>query len=118
MATAIQSALVGQKKPKEALDEAQARIAADPEGLTRHRRDGHRRDATDARGSQERRFALALLVPALLVLLLTTTAPLVYLAWTSLQPLDLGMPWLSRLRRRSTTTPRWAATRASGIRCG
>ena len=26
MATAIQSALVGQKKPKEALDEAQARI--------------------------------------------------------------------------------------------
>ena len=27
MATAIQSALVGQKKPKEALDEAQARIA-------------------------------------------------------------------------------------------
>ena len=33
MATAIQSALVGQKKPKEALDEAQARIAADHEGL-------------------------------------------------------------------------------------
>ena len=27
MATAIQAALVGQKKPKEALDEAQARIA-------------------------------------------------------------------------------------------
>ena len=44
---------------------------------------------------QERRFALSLLVPALAVLLLTTTAPLVYLGWTSLQRLDLGMPWLS-----------------------
>src|SRR5215213_564592 len=45
--------------------------------------------------SQERRFALALLAPALLVLLATTTAPLFYLAWTSLQRIDLGMPWLS-----------------------
>ncbi|HUQ09305.1 MAG TPA: sugar ABC transporter permease, partial [Steroidobacteraceae bacterium] len=44
---------------------------------------------------QERRFALALLAPALLVLLLTTTAPLFYLAWTSLNRIDLGMPWLS-----------------------
>ena len=44
---------------------------------------------------QERRFALALLVPALAVLVLTTTAPLVYLAWNSLHRLDLGMPWLS-----------------------
>src|SRR3954471_4537075 len=45
--------------------------------------------------AQERRFALGLLAPALVVLLLTTTAPLVYLGWTSLQRLDLGMPWLS-----------------------
>ena len=45
--------------------------------------------------AQERRFALALLAPALVVLLLTTTAPLVYLAWNSLQRLDLAMPWLS-----------------------
>jgi len=44
---------------------------------------------------QERRFALALLAPALLLLVLTTTAPLVYLGWTSLQRVDLGMPWLS-----------------------
>jgi len=44
---------------------------------------------------QERRFALALFAPAFLVLLLTTTAPLVYLAWTSLHRIDLGMPWLS-----------------------
>ncbi len=45
--------------------------------------------------AQERRFALALFVPALLVLLLTTTVPLVYLGWTSLQKLDMSMPWLS-----------------------
>jgi len=44
---------------------------------------------------QERRFALLLFAPALLVLVLTTTAPLVYLAWTSLQRIDLSMPWLS-----------------------
>jgi multiple sugar transport system permease protein len=45
--------------------------------------------------AQERRFALALFVPALALLLLTTTVPLVYLVWTSLFRLDLGMPWLS-----------------------
>ena len=44
---------------------------------------------------QERRFALALFAPAFLLLLLTTTAPLVFLAWNSLQKLDLGMPWIS-----------------------
>ena len=45
--------------------------------------------------AQERRFALALFVPALAVLLLTTTVPLVYLVWNSLHRLDLAMPWLS-----------------------
>lgn len=45
--------------------------------------------------AQERRFALALFLPALLVLVLTTTAPLVYLAWASLMRIDLSMPWLS-----------------------
>jgi multiple sugar transport system permease protein len=45
--------------------------------------------------ARERRFALALLVPALFVLFLTTTAPLVYLGWNSLHRLDLGMPWMS-----------------------
>ena len=44
---------------------------------------------------QERRFAVALLAPALIVLLLTTTAPLVYLGWNSMHRIDLGMPWLS-----------------------
>src|SRR5688572_10986244 len=44
---------------------------------------------------RERRFAVALLGPALLLLVLTTTIPLVYLVWTSLQRIDLSMPWLS-----------------------
>jgi len=44
---------------------------------------------------QERRFAMLLFAPALVVLIVTTTAPLVYLGWTSLQRIDLGMPWLT-----------------------
>src|SRR5512134_614407 len=43
----------------------------------------------------ERRFALALFLPALLLLVVTTTLPLVYLLWTSLQRIDLSMPWLT-----------------------
>ena len=43
----------------------------------------------------ECRFALALFLPALLLLIVTTTAPIVYLAWTSLMRIDLSMPWLS-----------------------
>ena len=41
-----------------------------------------------------RRFALLLFLPALLALIVTTTAPLVYLAWTSAMRIDLSMPWL------------------------
>ena len=41
------------------------------------------------------RFALALFLPALVVLAVTTTAPLVYLAWNSTRRLDLSMPWLA-----------------------
>ncbi|MDM0044391.1 sugar ABC transporter permease [Variovorax dokdonensis] len=44
---------------------------------------------------QERRFALSLLAPALVLLLLVTTVPLVYLAWNSTQRINLGMPWMS-----------------------
>ena len=109
MATAIQSALVGQKKPKEALDEAQARIEqimrAERAEAGRWRRQALR-PATAlvaicgrVLAQRERRFALALLAPALVVLLLTTTAPLVYLVWTSLHRIDLAMPWLVGLRR-------------------
>ena len=44
--------------------------------------------------AQDRRFAAWLLAPALLALVLTTTAPLIYLAWNSLQQLNFSMPWL------------------------
>ena len=43
----------------------------------------------------ERQFALALFLPALVLLVVTTTLPLIYLLWTSLQRIDLSMPWLS-----------------------
>ena len=43
----------------------------------------------------ERRFALALFLPALVLLVATTTLPLVYLGWASLQRIDLSMPWLT-----------------------
>ena len=44
-----------------------------------------------------RGFALALFLPAFFALILTTTAPLVYLAWTSAMRIELAMPWLSGL---------------------
>jgi multiple sugar transport system permease protein len=44
---------------------------------------------------RERRFALTLLAPALVVLVLTTTAPLLYLLWMSMLRVDLSMPALS-----------------------
>jgi multiple sugar transport system permease protein len=43
----------------------------------------------------ERRFALALFLPALVLLVVTTTLPLLYLLWTSVQRIDLSMPWLT-----------------------
>ena len=48
-----------------------------------------------ASGPAARRFALLLFLPALVVLAVTTTAPLVYLAWTSAWRIDLSMPWQS-----------------------
>ncbi len=44
---------------------------------------------------QERRFALLLFAPALIVLAITTTAPLVYLAASSVMRIDLSMPGLA-----------------------
>lgn len=43
----------------------------------------------------ESRFALALFLPALLLLVVTTALPLIYLVWTSFQRIDLSMPWMS-----------------------
>ena len=42
----------------------------------------------------ERNFAIALVAPALLVLLTTTTFPLIYLIWSSFQTINLAMPFL------------------------
>ncbi len=53
----------------------------------------HRRK-TGGMHAGERRFALLLTAPGLLVLLLTTTAPLIYLIWSSFQTINLAMPFL------------------------
>ena len=53
--------------------------------------------AGDSLARQERRFALALLAPSLLVLLLTTTVPLVYLAWTGLNRVTPSSPSMTLL---------------------
>jgi multiple sugar transport system permease protein len=50
-------------------------------------------DPGRARAAQEQRFAAALLAPAFLGLIATTTFPLIYLAWTSTQRMDLAMPF-------------------------
>jgi multiple sugar transport system permease protein len=43
----------------------------------------------------EQAFALLLVAPGLVVLLLTTTFPLLYLLWSSFQQINLAMPWLT-----------------------
>ena len=52
-------------------------------------------DQRNTQAQQERRFALVLFLPALLLLLLITTTPLIFLAWNSLQQLNMSMPWLT-----------------------
>ena len=48
----------------------------------------------NALAAGERRFAILLVSPALLVLLLTTTFPIVFLVWNSFQTINLAMPFL------------------------
>ena len=50
--------------------------------------------AARAHGARERRFAAALLAPAFLALVATTTFPLLFLVWTSARRMDLAMPYL------------------------
>jgi multiple sugar transport system permease protein len=52
-----------------------------------------RSDPARAMAVRERRFAAALVAPALLALLATTTFPLLYLVWTSAFRMDLAMPF-------------------------
>jgi len=42
---------------------------------------------------QEKSFALLLVLPSLLVLLLATTFPIAYLIWSSFHHINLSMPW-------------------------
>lgn len=44
---------------------------------------------------KEQRFAAMLLGPAFLALIATTTFPLIYLVWVSMQRMDLGMPFMN-----------------------
>jgi multiple sugar transport system permease protein len=45
--------------------------------------------------ARERRFAISLFLPAFLVLLVTTTLPLIYLAWNSVHRVNLTEPWVT-----------------------
>lgn len=45
--------------------------------------------------ARERRFAISLFLPAFLVLIVTTTLPLVYLGWNSVHRVDLTVPWIT-----------------------
>jgi multiple sugar transport system permease protein len=73
---------------------------------------------------RERRFAISLAAPALLVLALTTTFPLLYLIWQSLQSINLSMPGMERFvgmgnyARMLDDARFWAALAFSGIYTG
>ena len=59
----------------------------------------------------ERRFALALCTPALVVLLATTTFPLLYLIWSSFQTINLAMPFMDGFAGADNFVQMWADAR-------
>ncbi len=59
----------------------------------------------------ERRFAVLLTLPGLLVLLLTTTFPLIYLVWSSFQTINLAMPFLDGFAGVDNYVQMWGDTR-------
>jgi multiple sugar transport system permease protein len=59
----------------------------------------------------ERRFALMLTLPGLLVLLLTTTFPLIYLVWSSFQTINLAMPFMDGFAGVDNYVEMWGDTR-------
>jgi multiple sugar transport system permease protein len=61
----------------------------------------------------ERRFALALVAPGVLVLVVTTTAPLLYLVWQSLQNINLAMPGMDRFVGFDNYVRMWSDARFS-----
>ncbi len=59
----------------------------------------------------ERRFALAITTPGLLVLILTTTFPLMYLVWSSFQTINLAMPFLDGFAGVDNYVQMWSDSR-------
>ncbi len=70
---------------------------------------------------KERNFALLMVSPGLLVLLVTTTFPLVYLVWSSFQTINLAMPFLDgfagveNYQRMLSDSDFWYSLRLTGI---
>ena len=59
----------------------------------------------------ERRFALAMAAPGVLVLIVTTTFPLLYLIWQSLHNINLAMPGMDRFMGLENYERMWADER-------
>ena len=59
----------------------------------------------------ERRFAILLTLPGLVVLLLTTTFPLIYLIWSSFQTINLAMPFMDGFAGVDNYVQMWDDTR-------
>ncbi len=59
----------------------------------------------------EGRFALLLTAPGLLVLLLTTTFPLLYLVWSSFQTINLAMPFMDGFAAADNYVQMWRDAR-------
>lgn len=70
---------------------------------------------------EERKFAVAMAAPAILVLLATTTFPLLYLLWNSFQKINLAMPFLDgyaglgNYRTMASDPNFWHALKLTGI---
>ena len=62
----------------------------------------------------EKRFALALVAPGLIVLVATTTFPLLYLVWQSVQNINLAMPGMDRYLGAENYVRLWEDTRFWG----
>lgn len=62
----------------------------------------------------ERRFALAMAAPGVLVLLVTTTFPLLYLLWQSLHNINLAMPGMDRFIGAGNYERMWGDARFWG----
>jgi multiple sugar transport system permease protein len=66
---------------------------------------------TGGRYAGEQRFALLLITPGLLVLLLTTTFPLAYLIWSSMQNINLAMPFMDGFVGLDNYSAMWSDNR-------